>query len=57
MYYADTLKHELIGTNDYKLHASSTEKVVVDRHGCHTVLSFGVKAKNTRHGSYIILVI
>ena len=35
----------LIDTNAYKLQASLSERVVVDGHGCHTVLHFGVKAK------------
>ena len=45
LYYVDTLKRVLIGTNAYKLQASLSEKVVVDGHGCHTALNFGVKAK------------
>ena len=45
LYYFDTLKHELIGTNAYRLHASLSERVVVDGHGYHTALNFGVKAK------------
>ena len=54
MYYVDTLKRELIDTNAYNLQASFCEKVVVDGHGCHTVLHFGVKAKITRQGSCCI---
>ena len=46
VYYVVTIKHELIGINAYKLQAFLTEKGVVDGHGCHTTLNFGVKAKN-----------
>ena len=35
-------KRELIGTNAYKLLASLSERIVVDRHGCHTALNCGV---------------
>ena len=31
-------KRGLIGTNVYKLLASLIERIVVDRHGCHTAL-------------------
>ena len=48
MYFIDTLKRELFDTNAYKLQASLSEKVVVDGHGCHTDLYFGVKAKVNR---------
>ena len=48
MYYIDTLKCELFDTNAYKLQASLSEKVVVDGHGCHTDLYFGVKAKENQ---------
>ena len=45
MYYVDTLKREIFDTRAYKLQASLSERVVVDRHGCHTALYFGVQAK------------
>ena len=48
MYYVDTLKRALIGTNAYKLQTSLTEKVVVDGHGCQTTLKFDVKAKENQ---------
>ena len=51
MYYIDTLKRELVDTNAYKLQPSLSERVIVDGHGCHTVLSalhFGVKAKENQ---------
>ena len=48
MYYVDTLKRELIDTNAYKPQTSLSKRVVVDRHGCHTVLYFGVKAKTNQ---------
>ena len=32
----------------YKLHAFLSEKVVVNEHGCHTALHFGVKAKESQ---------
>ena len=40
-------KRELIDTNAYKLQASLSERVVVDGHGCHTTLHFGVKSRGT----------
>ena len=36
-----------VATNAYKLQTSLSERVVVDGHGCHTALYFGVKAKET----------
>ena len=48
LFYVDTLKRDLIGTNAYKLQASMSEKVVVVRHGCHTALNCGVKAKENQ---------
>ena len=47
MYCINTLKRELVDTNAYKLQPSLSEKVVVDGHGCHPALYFGVKAKET----------
>ena len=44
LYYINTLKRELVDTNAYKLQPSLSERVIVDGHGCHTVLHFGVKA-------------
>ena len=48
LYYIDTLKRELVDTNAYKLQPSLSERVVVDGHGCHTALHFGVKAKENQ---------
>ena len=48
MYYIDTLKRELVDTNAYKLQPSLSKRVIVDGHGCHTALHFGVKAKENR---------
>ena len=48
MYYIDTLKRELVDTYAYKLQPSLSEKVIVDWHGCHTALHFGVKAKENQ---------
>ena len=48
MYYINTLKRELVDTNAYKLQHSLSEKVIVDGHGCHTALHFGVKAKENQ---------
>ena len=48
MYYINTLKHELVDTNAYKLQPSLSERVIVDGHGCHTALHFGVKAKENQ---------
>ena len=44
LYYINTLKCELVDTNAYKLQPSLSERVIVDGHGCHTALQFGVKA-------------
>ena len=48
MYYINTLKHELVDTNAYKLQPSLSERVIFDGHGCHTALHFGVKAKENQ---------
>ena len=48
MYYINTLKRELADTNAYKLQPSLSERVIVDGHGCHTALHFGVKAKENQ---------
>ena len=48
MYYINTLKRELVDTNAYKLQLSLSERVIVDGHGCHTALHFGVKAKENQ---------
>ena len=36
---------ELVDANAYKLQPSLSDGVIVDGHGCHTALQFGVKAK------------
>ena len=48
LYYINTLKRELVDTNAYKLQPSLSERVIVDGHGCHTALHFGVKAKKIK---------
>ena len=48
MYYINTLKRELVDTSAYKLQPSLSERVIVDGHGCHTALHFGVKAKENQ---------
>ena len=48
MYYISTLKRELVDTNAYKLQPFLSERVIVDGHGCHTALHFGVKAKENQ---------
>ena len=48
MYYINTLKRELVDTNAYKFQPSLSERVIVDGHGCHTALHFGVKAKENQ---------
>ena len=48
MYYINTLKRELVDTYAYKLQPSLSERVIVDGHGCHTALHFGVKAKENQ---------
>ena len=45
MYHINTLKRELVDTNAYKLQPSVSKRVIVDGHGCHSALHFGVKAK------------
>ena len=44
------MQHEIIVTNEYKLQPSLSERVVVDGHGCHTTLRFGVNAKENQDG-------
>ena len=39
---------ELVDTNAYRLQPSLSERVIVDGHGCHTALHFGVKAKENQ---------
>ena len=46
--YINTPKRELVDTNAYKLQPSLSERVIVDGHGCHTALHFGVKAKENQ---------
>ena len=48
MYNNNTLKRELVDTNAYKLQPSLSEGVIVDGHGCHTALHFGVKDKENQ---------
>ena len=48
LYYINTLKRELVNTNAYKLQPSLSEMVIVDGHGCHTALHFGVKTKENQ---------
>ena len=49
LYYINTLKCELVDTNAYKLQPSLGKRVIVDGHGCHTALHFGVKAKENQN--------
>ena len=35
----------LVDTNAYKLQPFLSERVIIDWHGCHTALHFGVKTK------------
>ena len=48
MYFINTLKRELVDTNAYKLQPSFSERVIVDGHGCHIAIPFGVKAKENQ---------
>ena len=48
LYYINTLKRELVDTNAYRLQPSLSERVIVDGHGSHTALHFGVKAKEKK---------
>ena len=45
LYYINTLKHELVDINAYKLHPFLSERVAVEGHCCHTALHVGVKAQ------------
>ena len=46
--FDDCIKCELVDTNAYNLQPSLSEKVIVDGHGCHSALLFGVKAKENQ---------
>ena len=48
LYYINTLKRELVDSNAYKLQPFLSERVIVDGHGCHTALYFGVSAKENQ---------
>ena len=49
LYNINSLKRELVDTNAYKQTAAFFEfEVIVDVHGCHTALHFGVKAMKTK---------
>ena len=48
LYYIKALKRELVDTNAYKLQPSLSERAIVDGHGCHTALHFGVKAQENQ---------
>ena len=48
LYYNNTFKRELVDTNAYKLQPSLSERVIVNRHGCHTALNFGGKARRNQ---------
>ena len=48
LYYINTLKRELVDSNAYKLQPFLSERVIVDGHGCHTALYFGVNAKENQ---------
>ena len=52
-----THNRELIGTHAYKLQPSLSERMIVDGHGCHTVINFGVKANlKIKQSFYVVLV-
>ena len=38
----------IVDTYAYKLQPSLSERAIVDGHGCHTALHFGVKAKENQ---------
>ena len=48
LYYINTLKRELGDSNANKLQRSLSERVIVDGHGCHTALYFGVKSEDNQ---------
>ena len=43
-----SFKGELVDTYAFKLQPSLSERLIVDEHGCHTALHFGVKAKENQ---------
>ena len=47
-YCINTLKRGLVDTNASTLQPSLSKMVFVDGHGCHTALTFGVKAKENQ---------
>ena len=47
LYFINALKRELVDTYAYKM-PSLSERVIVNGHGCHTALQFGVKAKENQ---------
>ena len=53
----NTLNRELVGTHAYKVQPSLSENMIVDGHGCHTVINFGVKANlKIKQSFYVVLV-
>ena len=44
----NTLNFELVDTNAFKLQPSLSGRKIVDGHGCHTALHFGVKAQENQ---------
>ena len=48
LYYINNLKRDLVDTNAYKQQPCLSERLIVDGHGCHKSLNFGVKAKETK---------
>ena len=44
----NTLGRGLVDTGACKLQPSLSERVIVDGHGCHAALQFGVKAKENQ---------
>ena len=49
LHFMYTLKRELaVVTNAYKLQPSLSERVIVNGHGCHTALRYGIKAKENQ---------
>ena len=50
MCYINTLKRELVGTGACGLRPSLSVRVIVDGHGCHTALHFGIGAEEGQDG-------
>ena len=56
LYYINTIKRELVDTIANRLQPFLSKRVVVDGHGCHIALHFGIKAQENQDSAYVVLV-